>query len=137
MTKKRKFLIVSHGALAGGMRSSVELIAGSAGGLQVLQAYMEGSEPVEAGLARLFKEEGVEWVVFTDLLGGSITNQVVRAGKDKPVYIVAGCNLPLVMEVMLADAGTPVEEVLVQAIAMAREQLVYVNALLTQPDNDA
>ncbi|WP_431216362.1 hypothetical protein ACQ86N_18065 [Puia sp. P3] len=76
------------------MRSSVELIAGSADGLQVLEAYVDGSEPVEAGLTRLFEEEGVEWVVFTDLLGGSITNQVVRAGRDKPVYIVAGCNLP-------------------------------------------
>ncbi|WP_431216361.1 hypothetical protein ACQ86N_18060 [Puia sp. P3] len=41
------------------------------------------------------------------------------------------------MEVMLADAGAPVEEVLVQAVGMAREQLVYVNALLTQSDNDA
>jgi fructoselysine and glucoselysine-specific PTS system IIA component len=50
---------------------------------------------------------------------------------------VAGFNLPLVIEVVLSDPGQPVEEILEEAIGRAREQLVYVNPLLTQPDNDA
>lgn len=137
MTKTRKFLIVSHGGLARGIKSSLELIAGAADGVHVLEAYVEENKPIEEELTRLFAEEGVEWVVFSDLLGGSVTNQVIRAGNDKPVHIVAGFNLPLVIEVVLSDAGLPVEEILSEAIGRAREQLVYVNPLLTQPNNDA
>ncbi|MBS1660384.1 MAG: hypothetical protein JST68_04965 [Bacteroidetes bacterium] len=156
MTKLRKFLIVSHGGLARGMKSSVELIAGEVGGLVVLGAYEEENKSIEEELERLFGEGGderfvggasgdegsvgrgmVEWVVFTDLLGGSVTNQVLRAGKDRPVHVVAGVNLPLVVEVVLSDPGTPIEEILEEAVSRAREQLVYVNPLLTQPNNDA
>ncbi len=137
MTNTRKFLIVSHGGLARGIKSSLELIAGPADGVHVLEAYVEENKPIEEELARLFAEEGVEWVVFSDLLGGSVTNQVVRAGNGKPVHIVAGFNLPLVIEVVLSDAALPVEEILGEATRRAREQLVYVNPLLTQPNNDA
>jgi fructoselysine and glucoselysine-specific PTS system IIA component len=137
MAKTRKFLIVSHGGLARGVKSSLELIAGAVDGVHVLEAYVEENKPIETELTRLFAEEGVEWVVFSDLLGGSVTNQVLRAGNGKPVHVVAGFNLPLVLEVVLSDAGLPVEEILGEAIGRAREQLVYVNPLLTQPNNDA
>src|SRR5260221_12531868 len=97
MTNTRKFLIVSHGGLARGIKSSLELIAGPADGVHVLEAYVEENKPIEEELARLFAEEGVEWVVFSDLLGGSVTNQVVRGGNGKRVKIVAGFNRPLVI----------------------------------------
>src|ERR1700744_6321394 len=100
MTKTRKFLIVSHGAFAGGIRSALELITGVAGEVHILQAYREENKPVEEELTGLLSGAGEEeeWVVFTDLLGGSITNQVLRAAADLPegrsVHVVAGINLP-------------------------------------------
>lgn len=136
MTKTRKFLIVSHGALAGGFRSALELITGAAGDVIVLQAYLEENVPVEEDLSRLLQGAGEteEWVVFTDLLGGSITNQVLRVMADLPgrdaIHIVAGVNLPLVIEVVLGDVETPVTELLTEAVGRAREQLVYVNGFI-------
>jgi len=136
----RKFLIVSHGEFAGGLRSAMELITGSAVSVAVLQAYIDGNKPVEEEIAAMLQSAGAgeEWVVFTDLLGGSITNQVLRMAADLGVadfvHVVAGANLPLVIEVMMADPGTPVKEVLADAIGMAREQLVYVNDLLHNND---
>ena len=136
MTKTRKFLIVSHGALASGFRSALELITGAAGDVIILQAYLEENVPVEEDLARLLQGAGAaeEWVVFTDLLGGSITNQVVRIMADLPgrdaVHIVAGVNLPLVIEVVLGDPETPVATLLNEAVGRAREQLVYVNGII-------
>ncbi len=103
MTKTRKFLIVSHGALAGGFKSALELITGSAGDVIVLQAYLEENKPVEEEVARVLQGAGAaeEWVVFTDLLGGSITNQVLRIMAELPgrdaIHVVAGMNLPLVI----------------------------------------
>lgn len=129
----RKFLIVSHGEFAGGMRSALELITGAQSGVIVLEAYVEENKSVESALAGLFGD-GEEWVVFTDLLGGSITNQVLRTAAElgvmESVHIVAGMNLPLVIEVIMADPETPVQEVLADAIGMARDQLVYVNPLI-------
>jgi len=129
----RKFLIVSHGEFAGGLRSALELITGAVSGAVVLQAYVEENQSVESALAELLAD-GEEWIVFTDLLGGSITNQVVRTaaelGMMDSVHIVAGMNLPLVIEVIMADPETPVNEVLAEAIGMARDQIVYVNQLI-------
>ncbi len=137
MTKMRKFLIVSHGALAGGFLSALELITGANGDVSVLQAYLEENKPVEEELARLLQGAGAdeEWVVFTDLLGGSITNQVLRVMAEMPgrdaIHIVAGVNLPLVIEVVLGDPGTPVAEIIAEAIDRARDQLVYVNRFIS------
>jgi fructoselysine and glucoselysine-specific PTS system IIA component len=75
-------------------------------------------------------------VVFSDLLGGSITNQLVRAAAGKNIHIIAGFNLPLLIEVVLADPGTPVEEVLTEAIGRAMEQMVYVNQLMAGKTDD-
>jgi fructoselysine and glucoselysine-specific PTS system IIA component len=142
MTKTRKFLIVSHGAFAGGILSALELITGAAGEVHVLQAYLDENKPVEEELAGLLSGAGAaeEWVVFTDLLGGSITNQVLRVAAGLPgggsVHVVAGVNLPLVIEVVLSDPGMPVDEVLADAVGRAREQLVYVNGLISSQSNE-
>jgi fructoselysine and glucoselysine-specific PTS system IIA component len=140
MTKTRKFLIVSHGAFAGGILSALELITGAAG--EVLQAYMDENKSVEEELAAMLSGAGAdeEWVVFTDLLGGSITNQVLRVAAGLSgggsVHVVAGVNLPLVVEVVLSDPGMPVAEVLAEAVGRARDQLVYVNGLISSLSNE-
>jgi fructoselysine and glucoselysine-specific PTS system IIA component len=129
----RKFLIVSHGEFAGGMRSALELIAGVQPEVVVLQAYVGENKSVEEELGGILGD-GAEWVVFTDVLGGSVTNQVLRTaaglGIMDSVHVVAGMNLPLVIDVVLADPGEPVRALLSHAIGMAREQLVYVNELI-------
>jgi fructoselysine/glucoselysine PTS system EIIA component len=134
--KTRKFLIATHGALAEGFRSSLELIAGAGEAVVILQAYLDESGPVDEALVRFFEEEETEWVVFSDLLGGSITNQLVRAAVGKNIHIIAGFNLPLLIEVVLSDPGTPVEEILMEAIGRAREQMVYVNQLMAGKTGD-
>jgi fructoselysine/glucoselysine PTS system EIIA component len=142
MTKTRKFLIVSHGAFAGGIRSALELITGAVGDVYVVQAYLDENKPVEGELAALLSgvAAGEEWVVFTDLLGGSITNQVLRVAADLPegrsIHVVAGVNLPLVIEVVLSDPEMPVAEVLAEAVGRARDQLVYVNGFISSLSNE-
>ena len=131
-TKTRKFLIATHGALASGFRSSLEMIAGAGDSVHLIQAYMDESKPVNEELTNLFGSAGPEeeWVVFSDLLGGSITNQLVQAAAGKNVHIVAGFNLPLLLEVVLSDPEEPIVSILEAAIDRAREQLVYVNKLI-------
>lgn len=135
----RKFLIATHGTFAGGVRSSLEMIIGRQEHVHLIQAYVEENKGLEdeLGLVLGGLADDDELVVFTDLLGGSVTNQVLRHALKENVHIVSGFNLPLLVEVLLADSGEPVTEVLASAIQAARDQIVYVNDVVTsrQPDD--
>jgi len=134
MAKTRKFLIATHGAFAKGVHSSLELIIGSMDHIYLIQAYIDENTSIGEEVATLLTDAGEdeEWVIFCDLLGGSITNQILQVGLRENVHIVAGFNLPVLLDVLLADADSRVEEVIEQAVLNAREQLVYVNKLITQ-----
>ena len=58
--KRRKFLIATHGALAEGFRSSLDMIAGVTEDIYLLQAYIDKSKPVDEELADLFRGAGEE-----------------------------------------------------------------------------
>ncbi len=130
----RKFLITGHGTFSSGIKSSLDLIIGQTEHLYVIDAYVDGNTSIENGIHSLFKnmESDDEIIVFTDLMGGSITNQVLRYGLRENVHVVSGMNLPLLIEILLADSETPVEEVIENAIVNAREQVTYVNKIITK-----
>ena len=46
--------------------------------------------------------------------------------------MVAGFNLPVLIEILMAETDSPIGEVIEQAILNAKEQLVYVNKLINQ-----
>ncbi|HVU56099.1 MAG TPA: hypothetical protein VHD83_13635 [Puia sp.] len=136
-TRTRKFLIATHGTFAQGLKSSLDVIAGPQKDVFFIQAYLDNVDSIQKELETLLKNKGPqeEWVIFTDLLGGSITNQVVRYASGEHVHIIAGVNLPLLLELVLSDPAIPVEAVVEDILIKAREQMVYVNKLL-QSNND-
>lgn len=129
----RKFLIATHGTLAAGIKSSLDIIIGSVEHVFLLQAYVDEQISVDGQLQKIMAQidDGDELVVFTDILGGSITNQILQHALRPNVYVVSGINLPLVIDMMLADSSTPIEEVISTSIENAKEQMVFVNKLLT------
>jgi fructoselysine/glucoselysine PTS system EIIA component len=129
----RKFLIATHGTFAGGIRSSVDIIAGSMENVFLIQAYTGENKSIKDDVDAVLLQinDNDELIVFTDLMGGSITNQILQYALKKNVFIVSGVNLPLLLDVMLADPNTPVEEVIESGICNARDQIVFVNKLIT------
>ena len=69
-------------------------------------------------------------------MGGSVTNMLLQHALRPNVHIVSGFNLPLVIEIMMADVRDPIEEVIASAIENAKEQMVYVNKLISTQTND-
>ncbi len=134
----RKFLIATHGTLASGVKSSLDIITGAHDNLFLLQAYVEENKSLEEEIAAVLKQVGdnEELIVFSDLLGGSVTNQILQYGLRPNVHVVSGFNLALVIELLLADTETAAEQVISEAIRNAKEQMVYVNKLLTTQHND-
>jgi mannose/fructose-specific phosphotransferase system component IIA len=136
-SKARKFLIAAHGAFAKGIKSSLDMIIGETDNVFLIQAYLDESRPVENELAEVLEnlKGDEELVIFTDLLGGSVNNVMLRNALRENVHIVSGFNLPLLIEIILSDTDTPVVEVLESAIANAKEQMVYVNRLIATNNN--
>ena len=131
-TITRKFLIATHGHFAKGIKSSLDIIIGQTGNVFLIEAYVNENKGIEDELEEVLKNIGEddELVAFTDLLGGSITNQVIRLTQGKNVHVVSGFNLALLIEIIMADSDTPVAEVIEDAITNAKEQMVYVNNLV-------
>lgn len=132
--KTRKFLVATHGAFAKGIQSSLDIIIGPMENIYLIQAYIDENKTIEEDLTRVLEDvhEDEELVIFSDLLGGSITNQILQHALRENVHLISGINLPVVIEVMMADTDSPIGEVIEQAILNAKDQLVYVNKLINQ-----
>jgi len=136
--KTRKFLIATHGTFAAGVKSSLDIIVGAMEHIFLIQAYVDEAVSVEEQINQVMEKVGEsdELIVFTDILGGSITNQVLQHALKSNVHVISGFNLPLLIEVMMVDADTPVEETIASAIDNAKEQMAYVNKLLTKQEEN-
>jgi len=128
----RKYLIATHGTFAGGIKSSIDLILGETENVFLIQAYLEENKSLQEEIQNVLKQINPEdeLIVFTDLMGGSITNQILQFGLKENVYILAGVNLPLLLDILLADPETPVCKVIETGLENAREQMVFVNKLI-------
>ena len=133
----RKFLIAAHGSFSSGIKSSLDIIIGKVENVFIIDAYVDGNKSIEDELKTILTNVGAEdeLIVFSDLMGGSITNQILRYALKENVHVVSGINLPLLIDIMLADADTPVAEVIENAISIAKDQVVYVNKLINN-END-
>ena len=133
----RKYLIAAHGTLASGIRSSLEIIIGSLENIFIIDAYVGEYQSLEDEIALVLSHinNDDDLIVFTDLMGGSVTNQILQYALKKNVYIISGFNLPLLLDILLADPATPVNEVIETGIKTAKDQIVYINNLLTTDKN--
>lgn len=129
----RKFLIAAHGTLPAGIQSSLEIIMGSLENVFLIQAYVGENKSLKEEIDFVLEHINTddELIVFTDLMGGSVTNQILQYALKENVFIISGFNLPLLLEILLADPSTPVLEVIEAGINNARNQIVFVNKLIT------
>lgn len=133
----RKYLIATHGSFAGGIYTSLEMIAGKNENIYLIEGYTENSRPVDEQIESIMANITVvdELFIFTDLMGGSITNQLMKLATKKNVFLISGLNLPLLLEIVLAGEDITVEELIESAITNAREQILFVNKLIPQTDD--
>ena len=130
----RKFLITAHGTFASGIKSSLDIIIGETENVFVIDAYVNGNKSIEDELRKILEniKPEDELIVFSDVMGGSITNQVLRFALRENVHIVSGMNLPLLIDIIMADTDMPVADVIENSLRAAKEQVVYVNKLINK-----
>ncbi|WP_025730094.1 PTS mannose transporter subunit IIA [Atopobacter phocae] len=133
-----KYLVASHGRLASGIQSSINILTNQGEKIKVIDAYIDDSDYTEAVEAFIQSIEADEYgVVFTDLYGGSvnqrITSAVVSSGKQNQITIVTNANLAIVLTVMMmADAPTPEN---IQPL-VSEAQIQIVETQMNEADDD-
>lgn len=115
-------LIASHGHLASGLKSSVDILTGMGDKIQVIDAYVDKTD-YTSKITDFIKSAQRPAVIFTDLKGGSVNQKVVlEAAKEKDIFIVTQTNLAIVMAVFL-DSEELTEEHLEELIGQSQVEL--------------
>jgi PTS system N-acetylgalactosamine-specific IIA component len=102
-------IVAGHGNFAAGMVSAVQQITGRGAVFYPVSALDLSGADLESLLRRAIDETGVR-VVFTDLQAGSCTMGARRVLRDRAdVLVVAGVNLPMLLDFVFADKMPAVE----------------------------
>ncbi|WP_294603140.1 PTS sugar transporter subunit IIA [uncultured Lactobacillus sp.] len=135
-----KIILVSHGKLAKGMKNTVEMIAGNQDNLEAYEAYKNGTSDdsfigdIKNSLDKVGDERAV---IITDVLGGSVNNEMTQLLKDhQNLTVLTGMNLPLVITLITtADSGLT-QESIEEAINEGQKGVLSINKLMTEDDDE-
>ena len=118
----KQILIATHGKMASGIRYTAELIVGKMAELTTIDAYVTPEDNVEKKFEEYFAQhENDRTFVFTDLMGGSVNQKLLGYSQKENVTLITGTNLPVLMQVMMADDDVTEEEI--QAYVASKEPM--------------
>lgn len=123
----KQILIATHGKMASGIRYTAEMIVGKMAEITTIDAYVTPEDNVEKKFEEYFAQhENDRIFVFTDLMGGSVNQKLLGYSQKENVTLITGTNLPVLMQVMMADDDVTEDEIR-EFIDDAREELQVVD----------
>lgn len=130
----RYLLLASHGRLAEGMLDSLEMILGKQENVWTISAYIDEHVSIQLQindvLNKLGKED--ELIVVTDIFGGSVNNEFMNLLEDNRIHLLAGLNLPLVIELTTCPTSVSTEVMIEHALKNSKSNIHYCNHLIKQ-----
>lgn len=134
----KKIVIATHSNLAEGFKDTLNYIAPNTVEVEVINAYIKSDrveEEIEEVLNKFDSSEQI--LVFTDLLGGSVNQEFAKFLNQKNIHLIAGANLPVILTLSIAFSMNDLtDEDIVKTIEESRNQLVYVNEVLSSAGGD-
>ena len=121
-----KFFLSSHGHLASGIKSSINIVLGNSDRLTVFDAYVD-EKSLEEELNTFYQGVGPEdqVILMSDMYGGSV-NSIMYTFLDRPnTTLLAGVNLALVIGLVINE-GPISKEMLRDVVEQSREALKIV-----------
>lgn len=129
----RKIILASHHLMADGLKDTIQYVMPDLDQIETICAYMD-NQPVENQFKDVLGNinEQDEYLIFTDMLGGSVNQEAIKYLNYPNVYIITGMSLPIVLSVVLTlKACDKIDETLIRsAIEDAKGQIVYVNDMM-------
>lgn len=133
----KKVLVASHGHLASGIRSSIEILTGMADMVEAVDCYVDDSDftpRIQAFIDSVGPED--EAIIFTDIYGGSVFQKVILMEPEKRGIVhVTGMNLGLVIEALLGAEPVTADSIN-QSVELARATMQVVEPPSKAADNE-
>ncbi len=121
-----KLFVSSHGHLASGLKSSMEILYGRCDNITVFDAYVD-ERSVKEQLEQFFEtvNEGEQVLLISDLYGSSV-NQAMSLFLNRPdTTLIAGANLALMIGLVGRERIS--REEVDELIAQSRQMLCIVD----------
>jgi len=133
----RKILIATHASMAAGVKDSLGILAGNTDNITVINCFTEVPNPkpvIEEYFNNLAEDD--ELIVMTDLMAGSVNQMFMNYVPTHKFHLITGTNLPLALQIALCFEDEISEDYINETIALAKEEIKYVNAEMSKFDND-
>lgn len=133
----KRIVIMTHALMARGLKETAEFLAGESGIVSVC-CFTEEQDP-DAYIDALLKEvpEEDKLIIMTDIMGGSVNQKAGRRLSGHAFYLLSGINLPLLLEIAVADESMITEEFIRDAVEDAKKEIVFVNDRLTEETSES
>ena len=130
-----RFFLASHGRLASGLASSIQILTGDSSRLTFFDAYVD-ERSLEEELEAFYvnAEEGDQMILLSDMYGGSV-NSIMYPFLARPnTTLIAGMNLALVIGLLLG--GEPLEPDTIKAVVEQSREAIRIVELEEGPAED-
>lgn len=133
----RQYVIATHGFMAGGIKSTLEIIIGPQKNLTCINAYTkECPDPMPEFNKIINEHPDDEIIIMTDLMGGSVNNNAMVLTENKRVHLVTGINLAVVIGILMSDEKDSVESVIEKAVDSGKEMIIHCQMKDTNEEDD-
>lgn len=131
---ERKLVFASHGKLASGITSSLELICGRQIAIETLDCYLTEDFDLEKEVKNIMNRyHDCELVVVTDLFGGSVNNEFLTQIDRPNFYLVAGMNLPFLVELtMQLQQADSLPKLIEATLETSKQTIQFCNQAITK-----
>lgn len=132
----RKYFISSHGKLASGFKSSIDILLGKSDNVTVFDAYLDETNFDNVIKSYLEKQSDNDQIILmSDLFGGSVNQIMSIYAQRKNVVLIAGVNLALVLELVASGDNHLTLNQIEQLIVESRKAMCRVELNdLVEPD---
>ena len=123
-----KYLLASHGKFSEGTKSFLSIMVGDISNVYTLTAFLE-EDSIDVKVKKAMEEIGDfdQLLVFCDIHGGSVAQEVYKQLKDDPrIKIIAGYNIALALDLICRGEGVTDDDVR-EAIEGCKDAIVYLN----------
>ncbi|EHR32304.1 PTS sugar transporter subunit IIA [Helcococcus kunzii] len=120
--------IASHGKLASGIKSSINILLGEKNNISIYDAFIDDTnleDKVEKYLSS--RDKKVKTIFLTDIYGGSVNQFISKYIDNRDIFLIAGINLPLVISILLMNDKDITKETLMNIVRESRETIKLVD----------
>lgn len=132
-------VIVTHGQLAKAFVEALEHVVGPCKNVRAICIYPQDNvdlhrESILKTVEEVDKGQGV--ILLTDLFGGTPSNLAISALGLKPIEVIAGINLPMLVQLARLKEGTSLKEAVRQGQEAGRKYIHAASILLEDNTNE-